>query len=670
MKEKSGLEAKASNTALHVQAQAPHTLPVESPAPLPIPKLSPLLEDDYLERSLPPLPGKSPLTPVLPLNVPDKESKVKKHPDLHIDLSEFQGSISPSIYPSTSAGPSPGEQSHGGGGTMSSSPGIKKLPQLARLDTTLTTLSNRSSVSNNKVVIAPSICPSSSRPASTLFSSSPTGCSTPGSARSSASSSQSITNLSQLSVVRQRLAQIERNHSQLSAESETQRKSSKISGISSPSSSRASTPTSVPVSPAASGWSKGEAVFLNTRKTTSSRSKGAVSPSESNASSSKELRTSAILISTRNESKGNKHKDGHESNNNSSSSTSTIPTVRDENLRSSESNTKATVAESKTLPNLPPASPLNLRSPPQNPQYSTSPSSRPSKEEIEKISKDLSSIKNVLGGETGYSTMHQMMVSLEHRMSGDERHLVKIQDTLKVIGKRVTDAMGMAVAVAEDAKSKTSKTNDTFQNPKDSSCSNEDHLAVITALKDVQDLLAHELPVLSGKLQEIKEAQEKDRHKVHENEDTSNSNSASPGNVGEGGGRARDVDLQALFVKIEEIRVLCATTSTTSEEDRGDAKGDTGVSEVCLLRYMVFLRYNMYTTQNITKILTLVQEEGNKQTLLSQQQADSVRYLNELNTVSLFPFLVGMSLIFEKLLVVGIVRQQRHVSDSGNVIKY
>lgn len=38
--------------------------------------------------------------------------------------------------------------------------------------------------------------------------------------------------------------------------------------------------------------------------------------------------------------------------------------------------------------------------------------------------------------------------------------------------------------------------------------------------------------------------------------------------------------------------------------------------------------------QNLTKILDLVQEDGNKQVLLAQQQADSVRYLNELNAVS------------------------------------
>lgn len=38
-------------------------------------------------------------------------------------------------------------------------------------------------------------------------------------------------------------------------------------------------------------------------------------------------------------------------------------------------------------------------------------------------------------------------------------------------------------------------------------------------------------------------------------------------------------------------------------------------------------------TQNTEKLMNLMQEDNNRQTLLSQQQADSVRYLNELNTV-------------------------------------
>lgn len=51
--------------------------------------------------------------------------------------------------------------------------------------------------------------------------------------------------------------------------------------------------------------------------------------------------------------------------------------------------------------------------------------------------------------------------------------------------------------------------------------------------------------------------------------------------------------------------------------------------------------------QNLTKLLAIVQEDGHKQTLLSQQQADSVRYLNELNTVGIFypPCKVGFLIV-------------------------
>lgn len=44
--------------------------------------------------------------------------------------------------------------------------------------------------------------------------------------------------------------------------------------------------------------------------------------------------------------------------------------------------------------------------------------------------------------------------------------------------------------------------------------------------------------------------------------------------------------------------------------------------------------------QYIDKILTFVDDESQKRSVLMQQQADSVRYLNELNMVCLHPLLV------------------------------
>ena len=41
----------------------------------------------------------------------------------------------------------------------------------------------------------------------------------------------------------------------------------------------------------------------------------------------------------------------------------------------------------------------------------------------------------------------------------------------------------------------------------------------------------------------------------------------------------------------------------------------------------------MSCKKNVEKVLTIVQEESSKQVLFSQQQAESVRYLNELNNV-------------------------------------
>ncbi|KAF4620742.1 hypothetical protein D9613_000491 [Agrocybe pediades] len=622
MKEKHALEAAKLNgtgRTSNLQQPKPETLAVlvESPLPLPIHKLSPLLEEDFLERSLPPLPEKSPALPqVLPLNVPDKPT-VRKHPDLHLDLSELQGPISPSIYPPTSIGPSPGAADSKLAAAAAASSPDNKLPQLARLDTTSTTLSNGSK--HTRVVIAPF----------SPFVASPEGCSTPGSARSHASSSPSIANLSQLSVVRQRLAQIERTHSQLSAESEVQQQSqrtrSRMSEVSSSSvvspaaksytrSSRASTPTSPsPVSPAGSGWSKGEAIFLNTtRKGTSLSVDKGVSSGDSGktaaaSSSGKETNsgrppTVDAMLSTRVETRDK--------------------ATPQESSRSKDKDKKNQKAQnmpdsfSKDLPGLPPPSPIDsepasISVSGNNPTASTSSNSTFPREEMHQLSKGLSNIKDVLGGESGYPTIHQMIVGLEQRVSGDEKHFLRIQETLKVLQKQITDAM----VVAEDVKSKSADV-PTSSSPDESPTSPTkglDNDLVLQALKDVQERLSQELPVMTSKLQEIKDAQEKNRQAAGSSkEGTSNAESVPPVN-GENG--VKEMDLDLLLMKLEEIKALCTAFPSHSEGAKGgDNKDDNGVSE------------------NIAKILTLVQEDGNKQTLLSQQQADSVRYLNELNS--------------------------------------
>ena len=197
-------------------------LPIESPRPHHPQQLSPLLISSRSQRSLPPLPQPSPAPLLQPL--PKSENK-HNAPMLHLDLSDLQGPISPSIYPPTSHVPSPA-----GSYAPSTNTSASSKPRNWHLNRVSGASPNGASPS---VYLAPSR-------AGSYFVASPTTM-TPA---SSCPSSPSVANLSQLSVVRQRLAQIERDHSHISGQS-------------------VRTPGPLPSPASSSGWSRREAVFHN-----------------------------------------------------------------------------------------------------------------------------------------------------------------------------------------------------------------------------------------------------------------------------------------------------------------------------------------------------------------------------------------------------------------------
>ncbi|KAF8904409.1 hypothetical protein CPB84DRAFT_1772964 [Gymnopilus junonius] len=484
------------------------TLPVQSPIPTPLPRMSSLLDPSLSGRSLPPLPTNALLDP----------SKDTKPSNLHLDLSELKGPFSPSIYPPTSGVVSAPETTVSYF-SLADKPG--NLHPLLRVDTSTTSV-RKAGGSNSSVVISPSLYPPTYRPGSVSPIAS-TARSTLSS--SSRSSSPSVANLSQLSVVRQRLAQIERNHSQLSSQSG-------FTGIT----ARVSTPT--PVSPAGSRWSKSEAVFHNTGNSTS----------RPHSSSSVNDSSKSLL-------------DSH------------------------DAKAKATTERTLSKPTVSKDVKEEALAPVPNPG--------PSKDDIRKLSKGLDEIKNVLGGESGCPTIHQVVVSLDHRTQGQKEAFKAIQETLGSLSERITDAIHTASAEAAGS----AKLDSDLLSSKDE--------VTLQALKELDEKVSKAFSTLSGKIKDVREAQEKGK--------TTELHALAPQAVTS----ARDsnpVDLQPVLTKIDEIRALYEASPATLKDGKQDAKNDPKLPE------------------HLIKILSLVQEDSNKQTLLAQQQADSVRYLNELNS--------------------------------------
>ena len=256
------------------------------------------------------------------------------------------------------------------------------------------------------------------------------------------------------------------------------------------------------------------------------------------------------------------------------------------------------------------------------------------------LSRELVDIKAVLGGESGGATIHQMVSGLEHRMRGEHKTLRSIQGELNELGERVVEAVASASA---SASATVAAMINTHGGAKTEVLVLESNKQMMQVLEEVKARLSIELPSLVTKLEEIKNVQEKAGEKEKETgkpivtlHNITKSSSSS------GGDESKAVDLKPILDKLEEIRILCNVPpkqEVTSKEADGSKEEDHQLPlEVNLSTSKLFPipSDTSCNLQHLQKILNLVQEDSNKQSLLSQQQADSVRYLNELNNVCLF----------------------------------
>ncbi|PPQ76612.1 hypothetical protein CVT24_011329 [Panaeolus cyanescens] len=570
-------------------------IPIESPMPTPLMKSSPLLHPSYSDRSLPPLPPSSP-PPPLHLSIPDTAPLVQSVIRTgHIGPSDgtippVEGPISPSIYPPTLAP------------TISNGSVEKPYPKPPSLR-----------------VKTSSLARSNDRPSSSTLS--------PITPRSTPRS-PSVQNLSQLSVVRQRLQQIERSHSALS----TQTMSGLASGASTPVRARSPlspvtptrpkvpmkspttpgtlpTPTAMvrsPASPAGSTWSMGTAVFRNKPIVSSE------GPSERN--DRKDIPSDKVKTTVRETDRLSQSK----------SAEITLPPI--EPLKVDR---KSKEKEEMTMRNVGKESPaIDLE---QSIAKALVPDGKqPWMDDIQKISRDLNSVKGVIGGESGYPTVHQMVVGLEHYAHSGKKSLKGIKENMEEVKQRMeevaTHAASTSAATMENgtkilqrleeqhlkhlkavSQSMTTQTSTTAGNGE-----------VLRVLGAIESKLASEFPAVLQILTEIRLRESNHKREPSEGEGSS---AAADGGVGMHAlGNAetgKQVDLAPLVEKLEEIKTLC---KIHSEQDAASKSTDTTPL------------HQELKLPELERILALVEEDGQKQALLSQQQADSVRYLNELNS--------------------------------------
>ena len=203
--------------------------------------------------------------------------------------------------------------------------------------------------------------------------------------------------------------------------------------------------------------------------------------------------------------------------------------------------------------------------------------------DLTKISKDISEVKGVLGGANGYPTVHQMVVGLERRVQGDEQTLRAIQDSLNSLGERVV-----------------------------------------------------------GKLTQIADTQEKEKENQKQGQEQEQ---ATYCNIGRTPSNSeKTVEMETMLAKLEEIRNMCSIqVQAKDSKERDSTKPPEVFTRFFLLSFLTTeIRIMILDEQYIDKILTFVDDESQKRSVLMQQQGDSVRYLNELNMVRLHPLFCSL----------------------------
>lgn len=119
------------------------------------------------------------------------------------------------------------------------------------------------------------------------------------------------------------------------------------------------------------------------------------------------------------------------------------------------------------------------------------------KEDIEDLSKRIAEVKGALGGESGCPTIHQVVLGLEDRAQDNKRMLKTMQERIEELGgclKDVQSSTGAASTGNDISLKKGTKNDDTQE-------------SILRAIENVKEKLLVEFPSLHDKVQGLQSAQ-------------------------------------------------------------------------------------------------------------------------------------------------------------------
>jgi hypothetical protein len=188
---------------------------------------------------------------------------------------------------------------------------------------------------------------------------------------------------------------------------------------------------------------------------------------------------------------------------------------------------------------------------------------------------------------------------------GRETDTASISVTLSKLSQR-TEMNG---EIIKSIEARTVTTEELQKNHEKSS--SRDARAILHVVQSIRHQLATDFPTVHTTLDQIQEAQAMVRDtQVMRMSDTPGSSLAN--------------DLSGLHAKLDDL--LLGYNATLANNSSSEVRG------LCTVTIIEFVE----AFRQVKQILPLLEEIKNQASLQAQQQADSLRYLNELNTVGLF----------------------------------
>lgn len=186
----------------------------------------------------------------------------------------------------------------------------------------------------------------------------------------------------------------------------------------------------------------------------------------------------------------------------------------------------------------------------------------PLHQDLTKISKDLNYVKGILGGASGYPTVHQMVVCLERRVQGDGQTLRALQNSLTSLGERVA---GISTVQEQNRKEKQD------QKPQPVQGGTEN---ILRLLENIQSQISSVFPSVIGKLTQIADTQEKEKEKEQQQQETYRNIGGTPSDTE----LEKTAEMEIVLEKLEEIRKLCPIRIQADGAQSGTKPPEAGCS--------------------------------------------------------------------------------------------